>query len=26
VFRKVQRKVASILEQTTLEDILQATL
>ncbi|HYS77603.1 MAG TPA: Rrf2 family transcriptional regulator [Candidatus Dormibacteraeota bacterium] len=24
VFRKVQRKVASILEQTTLEDILQA--
>ncbi|HEV8699729.1 MAG TPA: Rrf2 family transcriptional regulator [Candidatus Polarisedimenticolia bacterium] len=25
VFRKVQRKVASILEQTTLEDILQAT-
>ena len=26
VFRKVQRKVAAILEQTTLEDILQATL
>ena len=26
VFRKVQRKVSSILEQTTLEDILQATL
>lgn len=25
VFRQVQRKVASILEQTTLEDILQAT-
>ncbi len=25
VFHKVQRKVASILEQTTLEDILQAT-
>jgi Rrf2 family iron-sulfur cluster assembly transcriptional regulator len=25
VFRKVQIKVASILEQTTLEDILQAT-
>ncbi len=25
VFRTVQRKVASILEQTTLEDILQAT-
>jgi Rrf2 family protein len=24
-FRKVQRKVAAILEQTTLEDILQAT-
>ncbi len=24
VFRKVQRKVASILEQTTLDDILQA--
>jgi Rrf2 family protein len=26
VFRKVQRKVASILEQTTLEDVLHATL
>jgi Rrf2 family transcriptional regulator, iron-sulfur cluster assembly transcription factor len=26
VFRKVQRKVALILEDTTLEDILQATL
>jgi len=25
VFRKVQRKIASILDQTTLEDILQAT-
>ncbi|MBI1951857.1 MAG: Rrf2 family transcriptional regulator [Acidobacteria bacterium] len=25
VFRKIQRKVASILDQTTLEDILQAT-
>ncbi len=26
VFRKVQRKVSAILEQTTLEDIRQATL
>jgi Rrf2 family transcriptional regulator, iron-sulfur cluster assembly transcription factor len=26
VFRKVQRKVASILEQTTIEDMLHATL
>jgi Rrf2 family protein len=26
VFRKVQRKVAAILEQTTLEDVLHATL